>query len=89
MHQKRASNKTVNAVIYHASDDTRVEQQSLSAIQDSELLVRVDGCGSVPLALEAMYQQKLSITSTYSSARSAKILLHNRRRIELHGKQQL
>ncbi len=35
----------MKAVIYHAHDDIRVEQYPIPAITETELLVRVDGCG--------------------------------------------
>lgn len=35
----------MKAVIYHSHDDIRLEQRSLPAISDHELLVRVHGCG--------------------------------------------
>jgi L-iditol 2-dehydrogenase len=35
----------VNAVIYHSYDDIRIENRPIPSISDSELLVRVHGCG--------------------------------------------
>jgi threonine dehydrogenase-like Zn-dependent dehydrogenase len=35
----------VKAVIYHSYDDTRIENRSIPSILETELLVRVHGCG--------------------------------------------
>jgi L-iditol 2-dehydrogenase len=35
----------VNAVIHHSYDDIRIENRSIPAILETEMLVRVHGCG--------------------------------------------